>query len=94
MGFYINPQDGRTKEQFLAERGYEVSRDTILRDSFKEGSTHTPVVWVDNGYFTAAAIAFDATELQAFTDLHDTRPHRYFFVPREDLEEWYPRKRG
>jgi len=48
------------------------------------------IVMVDNGFFTAAAIAFDARELKAFTDLDDVRPHRYFFVPREELREWYP----
>jgi hypothetical protein len=89
MGYYVNPQDGRTKEEFLAERGREVTRDVILRDAFKDKS-HTPVVMVDNGFFTAAAIAFDARELKAFTDLDDVRPHRYFFVPREELREWYP----
>lgn len=47
--------------------------------------THVPVCLVDNGPFTAAGVAYDARELNAFDQPNDFRPKFWFKVPREKL---------
>jgi hypothetical protein len=62
MGVYINPV-GMTKEQWLATNAVEISNP--------HGQTPPSgkrfVVLVDNGPFTAAAVAFNSSELDVFT---------------------------
>ena len=83
MGYYINPYDGRTKEQWLADEAREVPQSEL---------THTadelPVVLIDNGMFTAAGIAYCPDELAVFVDPKDRRPKRYFMVSRIKLEPY------
>ena len=84
MGFYINPKDGTTKEQFLAEHGKELRSV----DNYFFNGTHLPVCLVDNGWMTAAGIAFDQSELDAF-NRPDGRPKVWFNVPLKALEPYY-----
>ena len=87
MGYYINPH-GVSKEAWLIENGVHIS-ETEARSVFDEGSD-LPVCLVDNGIFTAAAVAYDTREFQAFTLPDDDRPKCWFRVPREKLIEFYP----
>lgn len=84
MGIYINPPD-MTKEQFLEKFGIECRGDEleILEDML-------PVVLVDSGYFTAAAIAYSRYELSCLVDPFDPRPRKYYMVPREHLKPYMP----
>lgn len=83
MGFYVNPPD-ESKENFLAREGIAVPNlprltwDSVPKDFL-------PVVWVNNGRFTAAGIAYCARELEAMTDLEDMRPRRIYMVKIEKL---------
>lgn len=89
MGFYINPTDGRTPEQWLANEGVLIT-DQIAKkfNSWKHGN-HLPVCLVDNGDFKAAGIAVD--EQLRDTMLRDTgRPTVWFLVERHKLQPWLP----
>lgn len=44
-----------------------------------------PVVWVDNGDFTAAGIAFCEKELKVFSDPSDPRPRKFYLVDMDKL---------
>jgi hypothetical protein len=82
MGYYVNPAT-ETKESFLENEGREVQlSECKLTDS------ELPVVLVDNGFFTAAGIAYSEAELQAFTSPGDRRPKRFFMVPKVKLEQF------
>lgn len=83
MGYYLNPGDSRTKEEFLEQEGKEIF--PFLFASKDEIWEHTPqdyaiIVLVDNGAFAAAAIAFSREEFDAFTDIIDSRPKRLFMI--------------
>lgn len=86
MGYYINPPD-RTKEQFLSQFGYPVSETDVRNHDF--GSNFLPVCLVDNNLFTAAGIAFDQGEANAFL-WPDGRKKKWFKVHRSDLKPYYP----
>ena len=79
MGCYVNP-NGQTKEDFLSQNGREVSQNELRIDDVE-----VPVILVDNGPFTAAAVAFDARELRVFLDPRDYRSKRFYMVAREAL---------
>lgn len=81
MGFYINPK-GTSKEQFLKEKGVAVPRTFKWSDTPK-GSL--PVVLVDNGPFTAAAIGYCQREFEGFMDPNDRRPKQVYTVRIDDL---------
>jgi len=81
MGCYINPPD-MTKEAFLSTHGTLTATPTIT-------DTHLPVCWVHNAPFTAAAIAYCAEEIEAFSDPDDRRAKRWFQVPRTALAPYY-----
>lgn len=77
MGCYINPKD-KSKEAFLILNG------TPTLEPCEITETELPVCLVDNGLFTAAGIAYDEDEVDAF--LHpDPRPKRWYRVSRELL---------
>lgn len=85
MGLYIDPPD-RTKEQWLAENGIEMDPGlaTILYDDWMYELT-IPVCLVDNGPFTAAAIAYSREELEEFLK-EDGRPKKWYLVQRARLQ--------
>jgi len=84
MGAYINPTGGKTKEQWLTENATKVPEGASLKfESVPKGQL--PVVLVDNGFFTAADIAFSARELEAFTGPDDGRPKEFYLAKVDDL---------
>ena len=80
MGAYINPVN-QTKEEWLRDNGTR----TNVPQSFDEKPDHLPVCLVDNGPFTAAGIAFDQRELEAFTYPGDHRLKTWFWVETKKL---------
>lgn len=80
MGAYINPID-QSKEDWLKEHAILAEG---LPQSIDEKPDHLPVCLVDNGPFTAAGIAFDEGELQAFA-YPDYRPKTWYWAPKEKL---------
>lgn len=86
MGCYIDPIN-ETKEEFLEREGEEVVSDVIsmLFKEFKKGGK-LPVVWVDNGRFTAAGIAYCESEFERFVR-YDNRPKKFYLVDIEKLKD-------
>ena len=84
MGRYINPTDGLTKEDFLNKFGTKVSADVAADFNYIDDTYSLPVCWVDNGPFTAAAIAIDQREMDEFQK-PDPRPKKWYLVPKNVL---------
>ena len=93
MGYYINPSFG-TKEEWLAHNAAPV-RDP---DSVFMPEDFYFVCLVDNGEFTAAAIAYSKDEFDYFRSGQrngsDRRPFRWFYAHRETLEAVCPEVKG
>ena len=83
MGIYINPPD-QGKEPWLHANGFEAS-DVLIAKNTADFKTHFPVCLVDNGHFTAAAVADTEQELERFNDPRDSRPKRWFVVGIDQL---------
>ena len=81
MGCYINPET-ETKEEFLRRVGTPL-QEAPKWDEIPKGSL--AVCWVNNGPFSAAGVAFDERELEAFMVPEDRRPKKWFIVTIEDL---------
>ena len=81
MGTYINPQD-MTKEEWLILHGTEI---IIPSDKYITEDT-VVVCLVNNGPFTAAAVAYDLNELNYFKEPGDTRPKHWYTVSVSDLD--------
>ncbi len=79
MGCYINPKD-MPKEDWLLLFGEPTQGPTPITE------THVPVCLVDNGPFTAAGVAFNQGEVDAFS-YPDHRPKIWFRVKREDVRK-------
>ena len=79
MGFYINPEDGTSKEEFLEKHGLRIEHPTWPS---KPGTL--PVCLVNNRSFTAAGIVFN--------DPSDHRPKRWYVVPIEALKPFLPER--
>lgn len=80
MGEYINPLN-ESKESFLEREGRKV--ENIVWEEIPVGNI--PVIHVDNGVFSAAAIAYSKCELQAFTTPGDYRPKSLYLVPVDKI---------
>ena len=80
MGYYIDPPSGN-KGKWLLENGYVLKR---APQTNTDGVGNVAVVLVENGLFTAAGIAFDQRELEAFKE-PDGRPKEWYWVPIEKL---------
>ena len=89
MGIYLNPR-GKTKEQWLKENGKLVPWPSVGA-KMPEGDQRY-VMWVNNGPFTAAAVAFCQSELDYFARerLTDDREALCYLVPLEKLREEIP----
>ena len=88
MGYYINPTD-MSKEQWLAGNGFKISGRDIKMNGFENiRSNELPVCLVDNGPFTAAAIAYNQQEFDEFMK-PDGRGKTWYLVPRVLLKQWY-----
>lgn len=83
MGCYVNPQTG-TKEEWLAENAQEMSGPPHWGQGF-DPKEQLPVCLVDNGPFTAAAVAYCERELEDFNLPTDHRPKRWFMAPVKEL---------
>jgi hypothetical protein len=86
MGYYINPV-GQTKEEWLRDNGVKVDNPNI---GAALAETNRLVCWVDNGGFTAAGIAFNQDEVDAFNQANDLRPKLWFMVDKDKLMEVCP----
>lgn len=84
MGYYINPPN-MTKEEWLAKHGKPLQ---TLSD-YDFAGDNLPVCLVNNGWMTAAGIAYHQRELEAFNSPSDTRPRKWFEVSKTDLEPYY-----
>lgn len=89
MGAYINPPD-MSKEDFLLAHGKPIQMTDITLAGFfgADGNAKGDdriVCLIDNGEFSAAGIAFDANELEAFTYPGDRRDKSFFLVPKAKL---------
>lgn len=80
MGLYINPQD-ISKEDWLGLVG---ELQTSPPKQHRIG-TKLVVCLVDNGPFSAAAVAYDQLELEDFDDPIDTRPKAWYLVEEADI---------
>lgn len=102
MGLYINPQDCK-KEQWLQDNGIIMMEPAVskaLEAMFVEPSPYASVeekplnsflvCLVNNGYFNAAAVAFDKREAEEFTRPDDTRKKQWFLVPISKIKEVCP----
>lgn len=89
MGIYINPTSG-TKEEWLNKNyllitdkpSLQINPGDIL--SIADFKTMFPVCLVDNGLFTAAAVADDRREFDNF-HTNDGRLKVWYIVKLEDL---------
>ena len=85
MGVYINPP-GEPKEPFLTREGLPITSSAVRNWDFSKRD-RLPVVLVNNGPFTAAAVAYDPKEAEEFTSSSDPRPRAYFSVPLAVLKD-------
>ena len=78
MGMYIDPAN-MSKEDWLAKHGEKTAAPCDISD------THLPVCLVNNGFFTAAAVAYSPSELAVFSDSGDRRRKAWYKVSIADL---------
>lgn len=86
MGIYVNPQN-KSKEVWIQEnvkRTYGRTPPSSLSDL---DSDEALICLVDNGMFTAAAVAYSDNELRCFSELGDDRPKAWFTVCKESLKQ-------
>jgi hypothetical protein len=86
MGYYINPEE-QMKEHWLQEQAVPIASTEVL--SVFDSADEWPVCLVDNGLFTAAGIAYDKQEAEAFLQ-PDDRPKQWFKVKRSKLNQFLP----
>jgi hypothetical protein len=82
MGCYVNPPS-ESKEAFLQREGRRVSTSDAGTIDF-ETSAELPVCLVNNGMFTAAGVAYDREEFNAFAN-PDGRSKVWYMVDRMKL---------
>jgi hypothetical protein len=94
MGYYINPPDV-SKEEFFRDNGIRVSPEEVRAYQYSPEEKLLPVCLVCNWNFSAAGIAYDPLEREAFL-APDPRPMQWFLVSKEKLQEFLPtpRKEG
>jgi len=91
MGLYVNPTD-RNKEAWLANNLIgipytNVHADMWLNDyNFMREEGNVPVVFVDNGAFTALAVAYNYNEAADFAQ-NDGRSKIFTAVSRQSLAD-------
>lgn len=90
MGCYVNPPKG-TKEEWLRENGVlcnSVHAENVVNayPSSPDDDTLFVVVLVKNPGFSAAGVAYCASEYRVFTDPNDKRPKKFYTVPLGKLK--------
>lgn len=83
MGRYLNPMN-QTKEEWLEDHAVPINDIPTTNTLFG----YTAAVLVDNGDFTACALANTQQELEAFQHYTDFRPKLWFWVPNEFIGEF------
>lgn len=85
MGFYIETDTTLGKADWLIKHGdaQEIKQPASLAE-VPEGKAL--VVVVENGFFDAAAYAYDDSELLAFTQPGDYRPKRFLLMDKDIVE--------
>lgn len=79
MGYYINPSN-MTKEQYLIKHGKPI----VTKPTFDQiADCSVLVCLINNGFFTAAGIAFNEAELETFRS-PDGRPKLWYLLSKED----------
>jgi hypothetical protein len=89
MGYYINPEHG-SKEAWLKEHGEEI-RYTEFLTAIETHKDKLPVCLVSNPAFSAAGIAYDQREVDAFAR-DDGRPKKWYVVSKKLLVDFIPAK--
>lgn len=94
---YINPPT-MTKEQWLTHNATQVDADRVRNFDFDSSLTADtfPIIWADNGGFTAAGVAPDAAERNRWfieRDPPDLRPKTYWLVKKEVFFTLHPEYR-
>lgn len=88
MGIYLNPKN-MTKEAWLEQNAKRIIPGRLALGDFPEmwEKNERVVVLVDNGYFTAAAVAYSHDELRTFLNVRDKRPKTCFVLDLEKFAE-------
>jgi hypothetical protein len=89
MGCYINPPD-QSKEAFLNAHGLPQTDHTEFLDWERVPTGMLPVVWVHNGYMTAAVICYKPSELEEIMNDLGGRPYQMYYVEIEALKAVSP----
>lgn len=84
MGIYINPTDGRSKEEWLQEHGTSIKREEAQEFEGLLLQKKLAVVLIDNLMFTAAGVCFNRYETEAACRV-DRRCKSFWSVPIEAL---------
>lgn len=88
MGIYLNPKD-TSKEKWLQQHATRTFGHNA--PSINEVEDNEAIVClVDNGMFTAAAVAYSQSEIDAFQSPGDDRPKIWLVVNKPDLMEACP----
>ena len=90
MGCYVNPKN-ETKEDWLQNNANTI----YVYNEFPTWEKVVvmnclPVILVDNGFFTAAAVAYSKQEYEEFTREDDSRGRQVYIVPIDKLKEVSP----
>ena len=83
MGFYVNSPEEK-KETFLSREAKLISIDEF-KDYKYPLEDHVPICLVDNNRFTAAGVAFNSRERDAFVLPSDQRLKLFYLLPIEKL---------
>ena len=82
MGLYINPP-WETKESWLEREAIEVAGANAAACWLSDDVL--PICLVNNGPFTAAAVAYNTRELSVLNNPRDLREKRWFVVEVEKI---------
>ena len=94
MGDYIDPADGKTKEEFIADIAAPITQQEFLDIDFDtlciDG--RWAIAWVNNGLFTAAMVCHNQYDLNRVkrTTKGDVRPQKFYTAPIDQLIEFVP----
>lgn len=88
MGFYINPKDGSSKEDWLKANGTKLPLEAGKAWDTYNGDSCL-VAWIDQGTHTAALIVWDQKEKECTLR---SLPDEYWVVPKSELRQFIPER--